>query len=97
MAVELDSGGVPHLKGTGIPVHQISALVAGQGVEATLEDYPNLTLEQVEAAVDHARAHPSTGRPFPAKSMKRAIADAASAGAFDIDTVGIELAPDDFR
>lgn len=97
MAVETDNQGVPFQKGPGVPVHQIAALVAGQGVEATLEDYPNLTLEQVEDAVAHARAYPNTGRPFPAKSMKRAIADAASAGTFDIDTAGIDLTPDDFR
>lgn len=97
LAVVTDAGGVPVLKGTDIPVHQISALAAGQGVEATLEDYPNLKPEQVQTAVDYAKAYPKTGRPFPAKSFKRAIADAATAGAFDIDTADIAVTPDDFR
>jgi uncharacterized protein (DUF433 family) len=81
----VDEGGAePVLRGTrGVPAHLVAALAAGQGVEATLEDHPNLTREQVEAAVEYARAYPKSGRPYPARSFKRMLGELADLGAFD--------------
>jgi len=77
-------GGEPVLRGTdGVPVYLIVALAAGQGMEATLEDYPGVTRSQVEAAAEYARAYPKTGRPYPARSFKRMLGELADLGAFD--------------
>lgn len=74
----------PVLHGTnGVPVHLVAALAAGQGVEATLEDYSTLTRGQVEAAVEYACAYPKPGRPYPGRSFKRMLGNLADLGAFD--------------
>lgn len=67
----------------GVPVYLIAALAAGQGMEATLEDYPDFTRAQVEAAAEYARAYPKPGRPYPARSFKRMLGEVADLGAFD--------------
>jgi len=74
----------PVLRGTdSVPAYLIAALATGQGVDATLEDYPNLSRAQVEASVEYARAYPKFGRPYPAQSFKRMLGDLADLGAFD--------------
>ncbi len=79
-----EGGTEPVLQGTdGVPVYLIAALAVGQGVDATLEDYPNLSRAQVEASVEYARAYPKSGRPYPARSFKRMLGDLADLGAFD--------------
>lgn len=77
------AGQEPLLKKTDIPVHLIAALTRGQSVEEILEDFPSLTAEQVHAAADYARAYPKAGRPYPERSLKRLLGEAASLGAFD--------------
>ena len=56
--------GIPCIKGTRIPVHDISDMLAnGDGINAILEAFPQLTEVQIEAATFYARAYPRRGRP----------------------------------
>ena len=75
----------PVLRGTGVPVHVVAALARGQSTTEIVEDYPLLTTEQVEAAVDYAKVYPKTGRPLPARSLKRVLGDLAAAGVWDLE------------
>jgi hypothetical protein len=65
----------PLIRGTQVNVYVIAALARGQSVEEIGEDYPNLTREQIETAIDYAKAYPKRGRPYPARSLKRALSD----------------------
>lgn len=50
-------GGVPCIRGTRIPVATVVGLLAqGQSVEEILADYPQLTVEDVRAALEFAAA-----------------------------------------
>ena len=72
--VEFNANGEPVLKGTHIEVHRIAALLSGNmTTEEIIEDYPSLTPEMVVTAKTYAEAHPKTGRPYPSKTVKRAI------------------------
>lgn len=83
--VEKDKHGNAVLKGTGVEVHRIAALVAGgASVDSVLEDYPTLTADQVAFSQAYAAAHPKSGRPFPKITAKAAI-QAADLGALDLD------------
>lgn len=82
-SVDHKAGQDPFLKHTTIPVHMIAALARGQSVDEIVEDFPSLSAEQVRAAIDYARAYPKVGRPYPERSFKRMLADAAQVGAFD--------------
>ena len=90
-------GQTPVLKGSDAPVHLIASLARGQGVEATLEDYPGLSRGQVEAALEYAKAYPKTGRPYPAVSLKRMISKVAESGVFDEETDAPSVSIDMFR
>ncbi len=64
-------GGIPIIRGTRVPVHQIAAVFeAGTPMERILKSYPSLTAQQVELASIYAKAVPQRGRPkrteFPA-------------------------------
>jgi uncharacterized protein (DUF433 family) len=87
------SSAEPTIKGTRIPVYMVAALARSQTVAEILEDFPSLNKEQVEAAVEYAKAYPKRGRPYPARSLKRALADLAEAGVFDEDDDQGEVAP----
>lgn len=52
-------GGLPVIRGTRVPAHFISWLVA-QGVPELdiLQDYPSLYPDDIRAAVEYAEAHP---------------------------------------
>lgn len=76
----------PVIRGTGVPVYVIAGLARGQTVEEILEDYPSLDREQVEGAVEYAKAYPKAGRPYPARSFKRMIGDLAQAGVWDVES-----------
>jgi uncharacterized protein (DUF433 family) len=80
------------IRGTTIPVHLIAALARGQDFQTVLRDFPSLTRDQVEAAVEYAKAYPKRGRPYPTESLKSVLAALADAGAFDeVDEVsGVE-------
>jgi uncharacterized protein (DUF433 family) len=73
------------IRGTTITAYLIAALARDQGVDTVLTDFPSLTRDQVEAAVEYAMAYPKRGRPYPAKSLKTTLAALADAGAFDDD------------
>lgn len=65
----------PVLRGTDVSVYVVAGLAQGQTVEEVLEDYPSLTRAQVEGAAEYARVFPKRGRPYPARSFKRMLAD----------------------
>jgi uncharacterized protein (DUF433 family) len=73
--VALSGSGEPVIRGTAVPVYQIAGLAKGQEVGEILEDYPSLTRDQVESAVEYAKAYPKKGRPYPARSFARMVAD----------------------
>ena len=73
--VDAIRSGEPVISGTAIPVYQIAGLAKGQTVEEIMEDYPSLSLDQVEGAIEYAKAYPKKGRPYPARSFKRMIGD----------------------
>lgn len=77
--------GVDVVRGTSVPVHLVAALACGQTTDEIVEDYPQLSPEQIAMAADYARAFPKLGRPHPTRSFKRMIADAAAAGVFEED------------
>lgn len=48
-------GGKPVIKGTRIPVYQIlKLLAAGYTINKVAEDYPDITKEDVKAAIEYA-------------------------------------------
>ena len=57
-------GGFPVVRGTRISIYEIADALSADGLEITLEDFPALSREDVEAAALYARAHPRTGRPL---------------------------------
>lgn len=81
----------PLIPGTTVPVYVVAGLAQGQTTEEILEDYPSLTREQVESAIEHAKVHPRMGRPYPARSFKRMIGDLAEAGVWDVESDPDEL------
>lgn len=94
--IDEQAGTEPVFGGTNVKVYQIAALAEGQGVDETLEDNPGLKRKQVLRALDYARAYPKKGRPYPARSLKRAVGDLAASGVFSVDEEAT-LRPDDFR
>lgn len=81
------------VRGTAISAHLIAALARDEGIDVVLADFPSMTRDQVEAAVEYAKAYPKRGRPYPTKSLKSTLADLADAGAFDDDGDPGEVAP----
>ncbi len=75
-AVEFRKDGEAILKGTQIEVYRIAALLGGMTPEQICEDYSSLTPDAVATAKAYAEAYPKTGRPYPSKTVKRAIKDA---------------------
>ena len=74
----------PVLLGTDVPVYEIAALTRGQTLAEIVEDYPGITPAQVDAAAEYAKVYPKTGRPLPARSLKRMLSDMASSGVWDV-------------
>ena len=68
-----------------IPVHIVAALARRQSICEIIEDYPILTAEQVEAAVEYAKVYPRTGRPLPTRSLKCMLRDLAAAGVWGLE------------
>ena len=81
--------GVPCIKGTRIPAHDIADMLAsGDSAEAIGEAYPRLTKTQIELAALFATAYPRRGRPrrepfwrsrHPSKSTETSLDDALAA------------------
>ncbi len=75
--VEFRRDGEAILKGTDIEVHRVASLLGGgMTAEQICEDYPSLRPEAIATAKAYAEAHPKAGRPYPSKTVKRAIAGA---------------------
>lgn len=83
--VDEDTNGDPVLRGTNVPVHAVAALARGQTVSEIMEDYPGLTPDQVDAAMEYAKVYPRPGRPLPARSFKRMLSDLSAAGGWDLE------------
>jgi uncharacterized protein (DUF433 family) len=72
--VEFRKDGEPLLKGTDIEVHRIAALLdGGMTRDEIRKDYPSLKPDAVATAKAYAEAHPKAGRPYPTKTVKRAL------------------------
>ena len=72
--VEFRKDGEAVLKGSDIEVYRIASLLGGgMTPEQICEDYPSLTPEVIAMAKAYAEAHPKAGRPYPSKTVKRAI------------------------
>lgn len=72
--VEFRKDGEAILKGTGIEVYRIAALLnGGMAPEEIREDYPSLTPGAIAVAKAYADAHPKPGRPYPSMTVKRAL------------------------
>jgi uncharacterized protein (DUF433 family) len=57
-------GGVPVIRGTRVPVHDVAASsAAGIPLDRILAAYPGLDAEKVELAAIYAEAYPPRGRP----------------------------------
>lgn len=71
-----ESDGEALLRGTGVEVYRVAALLDGGASPAdVLRDFPSLTGRQVEVARQYAEAMPKQGRPYPKTSFKRAVAE----------------------
>lgn len=83
--VEHDEHGNAVLRGIGVEVHRIAALItAGVSVESVLQDYPSLTADQVAFCQVYATAHPNSERPYPGITAKAAMR-AADLSALDLE------------
>ncbi|WP_370284932.1 DUF433 domain-containing protein [Pseudooceanicola nanhaiensis] len=51
-------GGIPTLEGTRCGVYEVADLAAAEPVDRILEEYPSLTAELIQAAVEYARENP---------------------------------------
>jgi len=72
--VEFRKDGEAVLKGTGVEVYRIAALLSGGLTpEEIREDYPSLTPDAIAVAKAYADAHPKPGRPYPSTTVKRAL------------------------
>lgn len=64
----------PFIAGTNVPIYRISALLdGGANVEEVMRDFPSLTRAQIEGALEYSKASPNQGRPYPSRSLKRAL------------------------
>ncbi|BCM87608.1 DUF433 domain-containing protein [Methylobacterium indicum] len=81
--IEFRSTGEAVLKGSGVEVHRIAALLnGGMSTEDICMDYPSLSPDGVAVAKAYADAHPKHGRPYPGTTAKRALRN-AGLGALD--------------
>jgi uncharacterized protein (DUF433 family) len=72
--VEFRQGGEAVLKGTDIEVYRIAALIGGgMTPEQICKDYPSLSRRAVATAQAYADAYPKVGRPYPSRTVKRAV------------------------
>lgn len=72
--VEFRKDGEAVLKGSGVEVYRIAALLSGgMTPEEICEDYPSLSRDEVAVARAYAEAHPKQGRPYPSTTAKRAL------------------------
>jgi uncharacterized protein (DUF433 family) len=82
--IEERSGADPVISGTEVSAYVVAALAHGETIAEIIGDYPGLKPEQIEAAVEYAKVYPRPGRPLPGRSFKKALADMAEAGVWDV-------------
>jgi uncharacterized protein (DUF433 family) len=87
------SGEDPIIRGTNVSAYVVAALARGQTTAEIVEDYPSLTPEQIAATVEYAKIYPKPGRPLPARSFKRTLADMAASGVWDVEGDGEPVTP----
>jgi uncharacterized protein (DUF433 family) len=75
----------PVIRDTNVSVYVVAALTRGETVAEIIDDYPGLTQAQIEAAVEYAKVYPKPGRPLPARSFKKMLADMAGSGVWDVE------------
>ena len=64
----------PVIPDTNIPLYRVTALLdGGMTVAQVKEDFPSLTVTQIEQARDYANVFPNYGRQYPRKSLKRLL------------------------
>ena len=68
-------GGIPVVRETRISVYDVADSLAADGLETTLEDFPTLSREDVEAAVLYVKARPRTGRPRADSKLRRLVSE----------------------
>lgn len=57
-------GGTPVIKGTRLSVYALAARAdAGDAISDLADDYPEVSVAAIRAAIDYAHAHPQVGRP----------------------------------
>jgi uncharacterized protein (DUF433 family) len=78
-----EAGKDPVIKSTEVSAYRVAALAKEQTIDEILVDYPGLSKQQVERAIDYATAYPKPGRPYPSRSFKRAAGALADSGMFD--------------
>ena len=88
-----ENGADPCIKALGVPVHVIAGLAIDQHIDEIVADYPMLSRDQVEAAIEYAKIYPRTGRPLPRRSFKRMLSELAEAGVWDLDNDSEPPAP----
>lgn len=71
-------GGLPVMRGTRINVYEIADALSSDGLDATLDDFPALSRDDLEAAAFYAKAHPRTGRPRAGSRSRRLVSEEAA-------------------
>jgi uncharacterized protein (DUF433 family) len=80
--------GVPVIRDTEVSPYTIAALARGETMAEIIGDYPQLSVEQIDAAIGYAQRYPRPGQPLPSRSFKRMLADMAQAGVWDVEPPG---------
>jgi len=83
--IEVGADGKAVIRGTEIPAYDVAALTSGQTTQEIIEDYPELTEDQIAAASEYAKIYPKSGRPLPKRSFKRTLSDMAKSGVWDVE------------
>ena len=68
-------GGLPVVYGTRISVYEIADALSSDGLEITLEDFPALSREDVEAAALYAREYPRKRRSLTGLGSRRLVSE----------------------
>jgi uncharacterized protein (DUF433 family) len=74
----------PLIKGTGVEVYRVAALLeGGSSPDQVRADYPSLTPDQIGFAGMYSQAIPKKGRPYPRKSFRKSLEG------LDLDALGL--------